>query len=104
MCTYTLNELERVGSDENTNLVVMNYRRGWSPERLLGLFKEYEGARTYYVTRQAEPEAPVWEKVLPHDLADLSRTLRSSPAQVRSQVIEEHPEDINEPSVSRLQI
>lgn len=95
MCTYSLTELEKVGSDDNTHLVAMNYRRGWSAERLLGLFGEYEGAKTYYVTRQETREAPLWERALPQDARHLSQTLRSGPHQLRSPVIEEHPDDIN---------
>ena len=55
MATESLNDLERVGSDENTNVVVLNQRERGAHERLLGRFAQYEGTRTYYVTKQDKP-------------------------------------------------
>ena len=56
MCTYSLDQLETVGSDENTHLVVMNHRRRWVGDQLLGRFEQYEGTKSYYVTKQESPE------------------------------------------------
>jgi Clostripain family len=95
MCTYSLDRLETVGSDENTNLVVMNHRRRWVGDQLLGRFAQYDGTKTHYVTK-TEPEAqPLWEKALPEDAQVLSILARSGPHKIDSPVIQEHPDNPN---------
>jgi hypothetical protein len=95
MCTYSLDRLEEVGSDENTHLVVMNHRRRWVGDQLLGRFGDYEDTKTHYVTK-AEPESqPIWEKPLPDDAQALSQVLRTGPHKIHSPVIDEHPENPN---------
>ena len=37
MCTQALLDLQRTGTDEHTNVVVMNHRSPWLPEKLLGV-------------------------------------------------------------------
>lgn len=89
MCTANLLDLERVGSDENTDVVCLNYRSGWLPERLLGKDTEFVGARTYHVTKN--PEAPQATSE-PRRLLELART---SPSAIRSPELERLPAGTN---------
>lgn len=50
MSTHSLQQLERVGSDEQTDVVALNYREN-TP---LGRFSEYEGGSTYHIQRQGK--------------------------------------------------
>lgn len=95
MCTYSLDRLGSVGSDQNTHLVVMNHRTRWVGDKLLGRFAEDEGTKTYYVTKDdAQPDGG-WEKSLPTDAQALARVLKSGPHQVHSPVIDRHADNPN---------
>ena len=47
-------DLERVGSDENTDVVCLNYRSGWLPERVLGKALEFVGDLGVHVLDRLE--------------------------------------------------
>lgn len=95
MCTYSLDRLESVGSDENTHLVVMNHRTRWVGDKLLGRFADHEGTKTYYVTKdEAQPDGG-WEKGLPADARAMVRVLKSGPHQLHSPVVDQHPDNPN---------
>lgn len=95
MCTSTLVDLEKVGSDENTNVVVMNYRTPWFLEKITGQHRSFNGARTYYVTKNTAASASKMLKYLPMETRNLARFLESGPSDITSPVIKYHPEDIN---------
>lgn len=85
MCTGSLVDLERVGSDANTDVVVLNHRSPWLPERILGKNQAYDGARTYHVEHNASPAAaPRLERLLPPDARQFVDFLRSGPADLTS--------------------
>ena len=89
MATESVNDLERVGSDENTNVVVLNHRERGTHERLLGRFAEYEGTRTYYVTKEDKPST---RSLLGDSLGSLADLALSGPNKVKSEVISSSPE------------
>ncbi len=97
MCTSSLVELEKVGSDENTNVVAMNYRSDGTYEKLTGRNREYKGTKTYYVTKHEEgkDKLPVLGKILPKEAKDLADFIMASPHDIKSPVIAEHPPDTN---------
>lgn len=82
MCTATLADLERVGSNADTHVVAFNHRTRWTPERLLGAYGEFDGARSYYVTKA--PEQPRLTERLPADLGSLADFALSGPHQLKS--------------------
>ena len=96
MATDSLKELERVGSDENTHVVALNHRERAAHERLLGLFDQYEGSRTYYVTKQGESST---RALLGESLGSLADLALSGPHKLKSEVIssEDLASGISEP-------
>lgn len=82
MCTATLADLERVGSNADTHVVAFNHRTRWSPERLLGAYAEFDGARSYYVTQA--PAGPRLTDRLPDDLGSLADFALSGPRDLKS--------------------
>lgn len=97
MCTAKLVDMEKVGSDENTNVVVMNYRSPWFTERITGSNKEFRGAKTYYVTKNPDTGKGGSKLLsrLPVEVGSMARFVKSGPGQITSPVIMEHPKDIN---------
>lgn len=89
MGTANLLDLERVGSDENTDVVCLNWQSGW-----LGRDTEFAGGRTYHV--QKNPEA----SQASNNALRLVELARTSAADVRSPEIERLPEgaDISDPA------
>lgn len=83
MTTASLQALEQVGSDEQTDVVALNYRERPKQERVLGRFGEYEGARCYHVTRAAS-SSPSW---LGPELGSLVDCALASPKGLQSEVI-----------------
>ncbi|MBX3171828.1 MAG: hypothetical protein KF760_30735 [Candidatus Eremiobacteraeota bacterium] len=79
MTTAGLESLERVGSDEHTDVVALNYRERPKQERVLGRFGEYEGARCYHVTRGASSGSS-W-------LGSLADIALASPKNLQSEII-----------------
>lgn len=94
MSTANLLDLERRGSDENTNVVVMNYRSPWFLERFTGKNSQFLGTSTYYVTKQAS-YAPPLSGLLPSNARSLAEFLATSPKSIGSEVIEKHPGTVN---------
>jgi hypothetical protein len=90
MCTASLLDLDRVGTDESTHVVVMNHRSAWLPERMLGVNQDHNGTRSYAI--EARP-MPAGERK--SDARTLLDFALSSPSQVRSAEIERHPDDTN---------
>ena len=82
MTTASLESLERVGSNEQTDVVALNYRERPGHERALGRFAEYEGARCYHLTRGKS--AGSW---LGPELGSLADCALASPKGLQSQVI-----------------
>jgi hypothetical protein len=97
MCTASLVDLEKVGSDENTNVVVMNYRSDGMYEKVTGRNREFKGTKTYYVTKHEEGKDKIGllKKILPREAEDLAGFIMASPHDIKSPVIEEHPSDVN---------
>ncbi len=97
MGTAKLLDLEKVGSDENTNVVVMNYRSKFNLDRITGDYGKLQGARTYYVTRNENPpeKFPLISKILPEEAKNLKDFTFTGTKDIKSSVIEEHPSDIN---------
>ncbi len=102
MCTATLADLERAGSDSHTHVVAFNHRTRWAPERMLRAFREFDGARSYYVTRRPQTEEPHWKAMLPPDLRSLVGFAMSGPRALSSPEIQRYPEDTNPGSAQTL--
>lgn len=83
MTTASLAALEQVGSDEQTDVVALNYRERPKHERVLGRFAEYEGARCYHVTR-APSSGSSW---LGRELGSLADCALASPKDLHSEVL-----------------
>src|SRR5690606_24759081 len=81
-CTHNLLDMERVGSDEYTQVVCMNGRSPWVPEQA-GLWRDYTGARTYALGPGTGQPAPRTE------LGQAWSFLKTSPAAVRSPLLEQ---------------
>lgn len=90
MSTYSLGQLERVGSDQNTHVVALNHRK--KPWFEAGRFDAYEGTRTYYVERQTK-SLPLARRLLGQNAGTLASCALSGPHQLKSPVIEEHQAD-----------
>lgn len=71
--THALQQLESIGSDENTDVVALNYRE----HTPLGRFEEYEGGRTYHVQKCKDAAAG-------GELRSLVRCALTSPAALSS--------------------
>ncbi|HPZ06620.1 MAG TPA: clostripain-related cysteine peptidase [Candidatus Eremiobacteraeota bacterium] len=97
MGTASLLDLERIGSDENTNVVVMNYRSKFNLDRITGDYGKLQGAKTYYITRNENPpeKFPLISKILSEEAKHLKNFTFTSTKDIASSVIEEHAPDIN---------
>lgn len=84
MTTHVVNQLEQVGSDENTNLLALNYRERPVQERILGRHKAFEGARSYFINKHPKRSSGAW---LGEELGSLVDTALSTPATIESEVI-----------------
>jgi len=93
-CTHNLLDMERVGSDDNTQVVCMNARDAWVPEAA-GLWRDYTGARTYALGPGTGEAAPRTE------LGKAWSFLKTSPAQVRSPQIDSGTPDMSDPETLR---
>ncbi len=83
MTTASLESLEQVGSNEQTDIVALNYRERPKQEKVLGRFADYEGARCYHVTR-AQKSSASW---LGAELGSLADCALASPKALQSEVI-----------------
>jgi hypothetical protein len=83
MATASLESLERVGSNEQTDIVALNYRERPKQEKVLGRFADYEGARCYHVTR-ATSSGGSW---LGKELGSLAECALASPKGLQSEMI-----------------
>lgn len=97
MCTRNLLDLQRVGSDENTNIVAMNYRSAWWPEKF-GKWHDYLGARTYELG-SAVPEK---KSRLPGELGKLLQLATTSPKDIQAKEIAPHQEEVQMGSAETL--
>ncbi|MEW6283877.1 MAG: clostripain-related cysteine peptidase, partial [Candidatus Eremiobacterota bacterium] len=89
MCTSSLVDLERVGSDDSVQIVAMNYRSPWLLEGVTGFNQDYRGARTYAVERHEHREkAGLLTRLLPADFRAAARFMLNSPRDLRSPVLE----------------
>ncbi|MBI2264233.1 MAG: hypothetical protein HYU64_03540 [Armatimonadetes bacterium] len=97
MSTASLLDLEKAGSDENTHVVVMNYRSPWLFEKVTGTDREFLGTRTYYVTKSqsAVRHRSPFSDILTEEAKSLQDFLTTSPKSIRSSVIEQHPQGTN---------
>lgn len=76
MTSAIVRDLERVGSDQNTNLVAANYSEPAAYQDLLGRQKPFTGALTYYVEKQGGSRAGA--------LGSLVRTATAKPSSIKS--------------------
>ncbi len=97
MCTSSLIDLEKIGSDENTSVVVLNYRSSDLLGKVSKTIEKFNGGKTYYVTRNENPpeKLPLLSGMLPAEARRFTDYLLSSPKDINSPVIEEHSKDIN---------
>lgn len=79
-CTHNLLDMERVGSDDTTQVVCMNARTPWLPEQA-GLWRDYTGARTYALGPGTGKPAPTSE------LGKAWAFATTSPADIKSEEI-----------------
>ena len=95
--TAALLDLEKVGSDENTSIVAMNYRSKYYMDRFTRDYGKLQGARTYYVTKNEDPpnKMSLISKILPEEAKALKDYHLTSTRDITSPVIEEHSPDIN---------
>lgn len=89
MCTRNLLDLQRVGSDENTNVIAMNYRSAWWPEKF-GKWHDYLGARTY----ELGPAVPEQPGRIGGELGKLIQLATTSPADIQAKEIAPHQEEV----------
>jgi len=89
MCTRNLLDLQRVGSDENTNIIAMNYRSAWWPEKF-GKWHDYLGARTY----KLGPAVPQNTGRIQGELGRLMQLATTSPAEIQAKEIAPRQEQV----------
>lgn len=90
MSTYSLDQLEKVGSDANTDVVALNYRN--KPWFEAGRFGDYEGSRTYHVERR-QAGKPLLNRVLGENAGTLLGCGLSGPHKLKSKVIDQSSEN-----------
>lgn len=88
MATASLQQLEQVGSDENTHVIALNFRQRPSHQELLHRFTEFEGARSYYVTSHPKASAQAW---LGPQVGSLADCALASPDKIRSRQLPLEP-------------
>ncbi|MEQ8168761.1 MAG: clostripain-related cysteine peptidase [Candidatus Eremiobacterota bacterium] len=98
MCTHNLLDLENVGSDENTNVVVMNYRSTSWLDGSAGFKPEYRGTKTYYVEKNEKPpekNPSLISNVLSPEAKHILNFTVTGPQDIKSPVLETHASGTN---------
>jgi hypothetical protein len=88
-----LKSLEEAGAGE-CDVAVFDHSTPYLPETLLqpfGWFRGVNGTRTYQVPREARPESTPLKK-LDESLESFAKFVKVMPSDIRSLVVEEHPE------------
>ena len=104
-CTASLVDLEKVGSDENTSVVVMNYRSSGLLEKFSETLEKFSCGKTYYVTKNENPheKIPLVAGLIPKEAKRFADYFLTSPKDITSPIIEEHSKDINMVDKNTLQ-